>query len=294
MGELSEPVRSEFGVHLIRVEDIRESRTRTFDEARDELEREFRDEQAEQIYFEQVERLANLVFEQPDNLDDAAELLGLTIEESGYVSRRGQPGHEVLGDPAVMAAAFNEEVLAGNNSEPVEIDGYRTVVLRVEERRAARQLALDEVRTEIVTTLQAEQASEDARALGVELLGRLRAGEGRNEVAGGSPGVRSALSGARTRTWDASSARCCSACRIPWGERPYSTVSRWRAATSWCSGSTGSTRATGVGGAGGVSPPALPAARHRCRAFIRRGATRACRDPIHEDRIATDDDLYGR
>ena len=184
IGELSEPVQSDFGFHLIRVEDIRESRTRTFDEVREELEGEYRTEQAEQLYFEQVERLSNLAFEQPDNLYDAAEQLGLTVEESAHVSRRGEPGHEVLGDPAVIAAAFDEDVLAGNNSEPVEIEGYRTVVVRVEERREPRQRTLDEVRPEIVAALQGERAMEETRALGVELLGRLRGGEGREAVAG--------------------------------------------------------------------------------------------------------------
>ena len=184
VGELSEPVRTDFGFHLIRVEDIRESRTRTFDEAKSEIEQEYRNDRAEQLYFEQVELLSNLVFEQPDNLDDAAEVLGLTVEESGYLSRRGEPGHEVLGDRAVIAAAFDEDVLAGNNSEPVEIDGYRTVALRVEERREPRRLTLDEVREEIVASLRAEWAADEARALGVDLLGRLRAGEGRDAVAG--------------------------------------------------------------------------------------------------------------
>ena len=184
VGDLSEPVRSDFGFHLIRVEDVRESRTRSFDEAKEELEREYRNEQAEQAYFEQVERLSNLVFEQPDNLYDAAEVLGLTVEESGYLSRRGEPGHEVLGDQAVVAAAFDEDVLAGNNSEPVEIEGYRTVAVRVADRREPRQRTLDEVRPEIVASLQAERAADEVRALGTELLGRLRAGEGREAVAG--------------------------------------------------------------------------------------------------------------
>ena len=184
VGELSEPVQSDFGFHLIRVEDIRESRTRAFDEVREEIEFEYRTEQAEQLYFEQVERLSNLAFEQPDNLADAADELGLTVEESGHVSRRGEPGHEVLGDPAVIAAAFDEDVLAGNNSEPVEIEGYRTVVVRVDDRRPPRQLTLDEVRPEIVAALQTERATDETRALGVDLLGRLRGGEGREAVAG--------------------------------------------------------------------------------------------------------------
>ena len=184
IGELSEPVRSDFGFHLIRVEDVREGRTRTFDEAKEEIEREYRDEQAEQLYYEQVERLSNLAFEQPDNLDDAAEQLGLPVEESGYLSRSGEPGHEVLGDRAVVAAAFGEDVLAGNNSEPVEIEGYRTVVVRAEDRREPRQLTLDEVRPEIVATLRAERAMDETRALGVDLLERLRAGEGRETLAG--------------------------------------------------------------------------------------------------------------
>ena len=185
IGELSEPVQSDFGFHLIRVDDIRESRTRTFDEVREEIEREYRDEQAEQLYFEQVERLSNLAFEQPDNLDDAAEHLGLKVEVSGYLSRRGEPGHEVLGDPAVVAAAFDEDVLAGNNSEPVEIEGYRTVVVRMDDRREPRQRTLDEVRPEIVAALQMERAMDETRAFGVDLLGRLRAGEDRETVAGG-------------------------------------------------------------------------------------------------------------
>ena len=187
VGEVSEPVQSDFGFHLIRVEDIRASRTRTFDEAKEEIEREYRSDQAEQLYFEQVERLSNLAFEQPDNLYDAAGMLGLTVEESGYLSRRGEPGHEVLGDRAVIAAAFDEDVLAGNNSEPVELEGYRTVVVRVEDRHEPRQRTLDEVRPEIVATLQAERATDETRAFAVELLGRLRAGEGRKTVAGNLP-----------------------------------------------------------------------------------------------------------
>ena len=184
LGELSEPVQSEFGFHLIRVEDIRESRLRTFDEVRDEMEREYRNEQADQLYFEQVERLSNLAFEHPDNLDDAAEQLGLTVEESGYLSRRGEPDHEVLGDPAVVAAAFDEDVLAGNNSELVEIEGHRTVVVRVDDRREPRQRTLDEARPEIVAALQSERAMDESRALGADLLRRLRSGEGREAVAG--------------------------------------------------------------------------------------------------------------
>lgn len=184
VGELSEPVRSTFGFHLIEVADVRESRMRTFEEAREELEREYREDEAEQAYFEQVERLSNLAFEQPDSLDDAADLLGLALEDSGFVSRRGEAGHAVLGDPAVLAAAFGEDVLAGNNSEVVELEGYRAAVLRVEEHRAPRQRSLDEVREEIVEALRAERTAEAARAAGRELLGRLRAGEPMDEAAG--------------------------------------------------------------------------------------------------------------
>lgn len=184
VGELSEPVRSTFGFHLIQVADVRESRVRTFEEAREELEREYREDEADQAYFEQLERLSNLAFEQPDNLDDAADLLGLALEESGFVSRRGEAGHAVLGDPAALAAAFGEDVLAGNNSEVVELEGYRAAVLRVEEHREPRQRSLDEVREEIVAALRAERTAEAARAAGRELLGRLRSGEAMDEAAG--------------------------------------------------------------------------------------------------------------
>ena len=84
----------------------------------------------------------------------------------------------------MIAAAFDDDVLAGNNSEPVEIEGYRTVVVRVGDRREPRQRTLDEVRPEIVAALRAERATDETRAVGVNLLGRLRGGEGREAVAG--------------------------------------------------------------------------------------------------------------
>ena len=161
-----------------------------------------------------MERLSNLAFEQPDNLADAADELGLTVRESGHVSRRGEPGHEVLGDPAVIAAAFDEDVLAGNNSEPVEIEGYRTVVVRVDDRREPRQRTLDEVRPEIVAALQAERATDETRALGVDLLGpaagwRGARGGGRRPRVERGAYRRARRSGSRC----ARCGRCCSACR---------------------------------------------------------------------------------
>jgi peptidyl-prolyl cis-trans isomerase D len=84
----------------------------------------------------------------------------------------------------VRSAAFSDEVLnAGNNSALVELDTDRVLVLRLEERAAARARSLDEVRDEIRATLHREAAAAAAVALGERLLAALRAGTAMEEAA---------------------------------------------------------------------------------------------------------------
>lgn len=174
-GEVRGPVRTRFGLHLVKLTEVQPASTQSFEEARPEVLAEYRREQADAVFAEQAERLANLTFEHPVTLSVAAEALGLEIKETGPFSRDG--GEGLASHPQVVAAAFSPEVLEdGYNSETLELGGDRVVVLRVEERDPSRQRALDEVRAEIVATLRAEAAREEARALGRELIAELRAG----------------------------------------------------------------------------------------------------------------------
>ena len=107
-GQVSEPVRSPFGVHLIEVTEIRESDQPSLDAVRDQVVQALQRAEAEKRYYDQVERLSDLTYENAGSLDPAAEALGLEPRVTDWFGREGGLG--VLASPKVVAAAFSEEV----------------------------------------------------------------------------------------------------------------------------------------------------------------------------------------
>lgn len=175
VGELSEPVLTPFGLHIIRLDAIQPGGVRPFEEVREDVRRELQLERSEALFFEQAERLANLTYEHPDSLEPAAQALGLTIETTEPFARDGGTG--IASDPRVLSAAFRDEVIQeGRNSDPVELRGNRIVVLRVKEHFPAVQRTLDEVRAQVAERLKAEDARARAAALAKDVVRALRDG----------------------------------------------------------------------------------------------------------------------
>ncbi len=180
--EVSEPVESDFGWHIIRLDDIREPRGQSFEEARAEVLEEVRAERAEELYFELSERLVDLVYADPTGLAAISEDLELELQTAGPYSRFSAPG--VLADPAVLEAAFSDLVLIDRQaSEPIEVGENRAIVLRVTDYQPAQPRPLDAVENEIRDQLAREAAQERAREFGEELIARVRGGETLTEVA---------------------------------------------------------------------------------------------------------------
>ncbi len=174
--EVSEPVRSSFGLHLIKLTDINPSHRKSFAEARADLERGYRRSQAEKQYYDHSDGLADVAYQQPDSLEPAAKLLQAPIHTSDWLTREGGPG--IGAYPKVIEAAFSSEVLTeNNNSEPLEVAPDHVIVLRIKAHHAASVKPLAEVRGQIVKILQEEAARAKTAAAAKTLLQHLNKGE---------------------------------------------------------------------------------------------------------------------
>ena len=180
-GEISEPVRTQYGFHVIRLDRITESTVQSLDQVRSEIEAEVRRLRAEEQFNELAEILGSTVFEQPDSLEPAADHLGVKVMRSEWFTQDAGTG--IAEFQGVRDAAFGNEVLIdGLNSELIEIDQDNLVAVRKVDYRARRQLDLDEARPELEKRLRAVEASDRMEKAGEDLVARLKSGADWDEL----------------------------------------------------------------------------------------------------------------
>lgn len=167
-GEVSAPVQSEFGWHLIRVDGIEKLKPKSFDEMREAMLKDARHRLAEDRFHDLADRLATLAYEQPDSLKPAAEQLGLQVAQTGWISR--DKGEGLGANAKLRGAAFGPEVLGqGRNSDLIDLGDNRVAVVRVAEHEAAADQPFDAVRAEVVRRVTEQELARvveaDAKAL---------------------------------------------------------------------------------------------------------------------------------
>jgi peptidyl-prolyl cis-trans isomerase D len=175
LGEVSNPVKSAFGYHLIKVTELMPGEVKAFDAVKAEVTKAYQKAQAENAFYEAGQRLTEMSYENPDNLKAAAEALGLTIKKSALFTK--VKGEGIAADDKVRGGAFTEEVLHGNNSTPIELGTDRLVVLRLLEHKAAAARELKDVKQDIVAVLLTEKATRQAVEKASQIKAKLQAGE---------------------------------------------------------------------------------------------------------------------
>ncbi|WAE64020.1 SurA N-terminal domain-containing protein [Stutzerimonas sp. R40042] len=174
-GEVSAPVRSEFGWHIIKLLGVQSPEVPSLESMRPELVRELKAQQVEQRFVEVSKQLEDSAFEASD-LAQPAQELGLMVQTTEPFGRDG--GQGIAANRQVVQAAFSDEVLVdGANSSVIELDPDTSIALRVKKHLQPAAIPLADVRGDIVEQLQQSLAAERAREKGERLLADLRDGK---------------------------------------------------------------------------------------------------------------------
>ena len=176
-GDIVGPVESDFGWHVIYVTDIHPARVRDFNEVRADIEAEYIDQMALREFSEKAEEFTNIVYEQADSLEPAAQKFGLKLMTAEDVTRQGPADPE-------LAPFFNEHVLENlygseclqekRNSAAVEVGSNQLVAARVEKHFPKAVRPFDEVNGQIEDGLKLRKAGELAKAAGEKKVAEVR------------------------------------------------------------------------------------------------------------------------
>ena len=177
-GEISAPVKSEFGWHVIRVTGVQPAKVRPLAEVRAELAAELARQLGARRFAEAAEAFSNMVYEQPDSLKPAAERFALQLQTSGWIARGAAPGDAgVLASPRLQGALFADDaVKARRNTDAIEVALNVLAAARVVEHLPESQHKLEEVRADIERRLRTQAAVRLAQQAGEAKLAELRKG----------------------------------------------------------------------------------------------------------------------
>ncbi|MGN6313871.1 MAG: SurA N-terminal domain-containing protein [Rhodanobacteraceae bacterium] len=172
-GQISDPVLSPEGYHIIDLKDVRSGQVKPFAEVRDQLAAEAEKEARESQYSDIAGKLTDLVYQDPSSLEPAAKALGLTVQTTPPFTRQGT-SNGIASNKNVVKAAFSDQVLTqGNSSDPIDLGPNHIVVIHIASHQPAKPKPLSEVsdtiRNDILQARADAAAKKEAEALFAKL-----------------------------------------------------------------------------------------------------------------------------
>lgn len=175
VGEVSAPVKTSAGTHIIKLLAERGSQPPTLAESKAGIIEQLKRSEADNQFSEKFKKLGDASYN-ADNLADVAKELNLTVKNTGLFAKEG--GKDLTANSLFVTAAFSPEVLEqGNASDVIELEPSRVVVLKKTDRKPSELEPLENVKAKIVTVVRAEKTQALLTKQANDFVASLNAGK---------------------------------------------------------------------------------------------------------------------
>ncbi|WP_026258910.1 SurA N-terminal domain-containing protein [Uliginosibacterium gangwonense] len=174
--EISGLVESQYGYHIIMLNEVQGGSVKSFDEAKSDALAEVRHQAAVKRYAELGSDFGSMVYEQPDGLKPIADKLGLKLQTTDWLTAASLP-QGVLSTPKVRAMIFSAEAIKEKrNSEAIDLGHDSVLSFRVVDSKPARTKTFDEVKAEAEASAKLAEAAKQTKVDGEATVAKLKAG----------------------------------------------------------------------------------------------------------------------
>jgi peptidyl-prolyl cis-trans isomerase D len=176
-GEVSNIVESDFGYHIIQATDVKPSVTKSFDEVKDALAKDYAAQQGTKGFADDAQGFTDLVYEKAKSLQPAADKYKLTIQTATVGPRPNPqlPPDNPLNNPKFLTAVFAPDAAKDrNNTQAIDVGNNTLIAARVTDYKASTVPAFDAVKDEVRKKVVADMAAALAKKEGEAKLADLQ------------------------------------------------------------------------------------------------------------------------